>query len=141
MSSGKKWDTVATHTHTHTYTHCSSVHLERGEINHALQKDESPGAVAPSKQEKEGASEGRIILQKWREMQQQNEKTKEGGKKHRSDKKKCLKRFPLLIVGFVLRLQTAGGKLPHAQAQPAGVLENPKTSFPSCRTYKRTRSD
>lgn len=92
MSSGKKWDTVATHTHTHTYTHCSSVHLERGEINHALQKDESPGAVAPSKQEKEGASEGRIILQKWREMQQQNEKTKEGEKKHRSDKKKVFKK-------------------------------------------------
>lgn len=28
------------------------------------------------------------------------------------------------------RLQPAGGKFPHAPAEPAGVLENPKTSFP-----------
>lgn len=72
--------------YTHTDSRCSSVHLERGEINHTLQKDESPGAVAPSKQEREGGLEGRIILQRWREMQ--NVKTKEGEKKkHRSNKK------------------------------------------------------
>lgn len=110
--------------YTHTDSRCSSVHLERGEINHTLQKDESPGAVAPSKQEREGGLEGRIILQRWREMQ--NVKTKEGEKKSTDLTKKCLKRFPLLIVGFVLRLQTAGGKLPHVQAEPAGVLEKPK---------------
>lgn len=40
--------------YTHTDSRCSSVHLERGEINHTLQKDESPGAVAPSKQERKG---------------------------------------------------------------------------------------
>lgn len=39
--------------YTHIDSRCSSVHLERGEINHTLQKDESPGAVAPSKQERE----------------------------------------------------------------------------------------
>lgn len=50
--------------HTHRPACCSSVHLERGEINHTLQKDESPGAVAPSKQEREGGLEGRIILQR-----------------------------------------------------------------------------
>lgn len=81
MSSGKKWDSG----YTHRLTRCSSVHLERGKINHTLQKDESPGAVAPSKQEWEGGLEGRIILQSWRERQQQNVKTKEE-KKHRSDK-------------------------------------------------------
>ena len=70
-----------THTHTHsTHSRCSSVHLERGEINHTLQKDESLGAVAPSKQEREGGLEGRIILQRGRERQQQNVKTKEKGK-------------------------------------------------------------
>lgn len=54
MSSGKKWDTVATHIH----RRCSSVRLERGKINHTLQKDKSPGAVAPSKQEREGGFQG-----------------------------------------------------------------------------------
>ena len=127
MSSGKKWDTVATHTHrhTHTYTQCSSALLERGEINHTLQKDESPGAVAPFILEREGGLEGGIISQCWRERQQQNVKPKEGKSKDLT--KMCLKRFPLLIVGFVLRLQPARGKLPHVQAEPAGVLENPKT--------------
>lgn len=65
-------------------------------------------------------------MQRWKERQQQNVKTKEVGKSTDLTKT-CLKRFPLLIVGFVLRLQPAGGKLAHVQAEPAGVLENPKT--------------
>lgn len=44
-------------TQTHTDSCCSSVHLGREKINHTLQKDESPGAVEPSKQEEEGGSE------------------------------------------------------------------------------------
>lgn len=77
--------------HTHRITRCSSVHLERGEINHTLQKDESPDAVAPSKQEGEGVLEGRIILQIWRERQQQNVKTKDRKKAQIWQKKMFLK--------------------------------------------------
>lgn len=69
----------------------------------------------------------RVWRERWGEKQQQNLKTKEAGVGGGTDlTKKCLKRFPLLIVGFVLRLQTAGEKLPHVQAEPAGVLENLK---------------
>lgn len=46
MSSGKKWDTAATHTN----SRCSSAHLERGKINRTLQKDESLCVVSASKQ-------------------------------------------------------------------------------------------
>lgn len=46
--------------YTHTDSRCSSVHLERGEINHTLQKDESPAAVAPSKQGREEGLEGEM---------------------------------------------------------------------------------
>lgn len=64
--------------------------LQRGEINHTLQKDESPGAAAPSKQESKGGLEGGIILQRWRGRQQQNVKTKEE-EKHRCDKNVFIK--------------------------------------------------
>lgn len=109
--------------YTHTDSRCSSVHLERGEINHTLQKDESPAAIAPSKQEREEGLEGAMGRKATAEF-----KDKRGGDGRGSTDltKKCLKRFPLLMVGFVLRLQTAGGKLPHVQAEPAGVLENLK---------------
>lgn len=93
--------------YTHTDSRCSSAHLERGEINHTLQKDESPGAVSPSKLGRHGGSQGGrqggIMLQRWRERQQQNVKIK-------TKKKRWLKGFPPLMVGFVLRLQPAGGK-------------------------------
>lgn len=81
MSSGKKWDTVATHIH----TRCSSVHLERGKINHTLQKDKSPGAVAPSKQEREGDSLGGSNIAEIEKRQTAERKDK---KKWRKKKKR-----------------------------------------------------
>lgn len=48
----------------YTQSRCSSVHLERGEINHTVQKDKSPGAVAPSKQEQDEGTEERRNLEK-----------------------------------------------------------------------------
>lgn len=126
MSSGKKWDTVATHIH----RRCSSVHLERGKINHTLQKDKSPGAVAPSKQEREGGFQGGSNTVEI-EKKQTAERIKKKFKKESPDlTKTCLKKRSLvLMVGFVERLQPAGRKFPHIQAEPAGVLENPQTSF------------
>lgn len=112
------------------------MHLERVEINHRLQKDESPGAVAPSKEESEGGLEGTIILQGWREKKRHNVKTKEGGGESPDLTKKVFEKVSTADGWICTEITTCRGK-----AEPAGVLENPKTSFPSWRTYKRTRSD
>lgn len=70
--------------YTHTDSRCSSVHLERGEINHTLQKDESPAAVAPSKQEREEGLEGEMGRKATAEFK---DKRGRGGGGDGSDKK------------------------------------------------------
>lgn len=52
MSLGKKWDTVATHTQSHQMSA-----LGKRENYHSLQKDKSPDAGAPSKQERDENTE------------------------------------------------------------------------------------
>ncbi len=79
--------------YTHTHSRCSSVHIERGEINHTLQKDKSPGAVAPSKHEREGGGGfgGKDdVAEMERNATAECRQKEEGKKRHRSDRKKSV---------------------------------------------------
>lgn len=116
MSSGKKWDTVARYTPTRT----PPLGAPKKKINHTLQKDDSPGALALSKQEKMG---------KFAEAMQKS--LAECGDKTRTNlakKEKCW--FSVVIVKLVQRLESAEGNFAHIQAEPGGALEGSKACFP-----------